>query len=63
MSNIVSGSKTGQQNTNLPNVHNIYDLERGTRIKGLFRPPLEPKTESCFSPISSHWLVRRIAQV
>ena len=28
-------------------------IERGTCIKGLFWPPLEPKTESCFSPISS----------
>ena len=27
--------------------------ERGMCIKGLFWPPLEPKTESCFSPISS----------
>ena len=31
-------------------------------IKGLFWPPLEPKTESCFSPISSYWFIR-IAQV
>ena len=29
-------------------------LERGTCIKGLFWPPLEPKTENCFSPISSY---------
>ena len=28
--------------------------ERGTCIKGLFWPPIEPKTESCFSPISSY---------
>ena len=27
--------------------------QRGTCIKGLFWPPLEPKTESCFSPNSS----------
>ena len=27
--------------------------ERDTCIKGLFWRPLEPKTESCFSPISS----------
>ena len=40
-------------------------IERGTCIKGLFWlwPPLEPKTESCFSPISSYWFIRRIAQV
>ena len=37
--------------------------ERGTCIKGLFWPPLEPKTESCFSPISSCFFIRRIAQV
>ena len=30
---------------------------------GHFGPPLEPKTESCFSPISSDWFIRRIAQV
>ena len=36
--------------------------QRGTCIKGLFWPPLEPKTESYFSPISSSWFVR-IAQV
>ena len=35
----------------------------GTCIKGLFWPPLEPETESCFSPISSYWFIRRIAQV
>ena len=39
------------------------DKIRGTCIKGLFWPPLEPKTESCFSPISSYWFIRRIAQV
>ena len=38
-------------------------IQRGTCIKGLFWPPLEPKTESCFSPISSYWFIRRIAQV
>ena len=37
--------------------------KRGTCIKGLFWPPLEPKTESCFSLISSCWFIRRIAQV
>ena len=37
--------------------------KRGTCIKGLFWPPLEPKTESCFLPISSYWFVRRIAKV
>ena len=38
-------------------------IERGTCIKGLFWPPLEPKIESCFSPISSYRFIRRIAQV
>ena len=38
------------------------DVQRGTCIKGLFWPPLEPKTKSCYSPISSYWFVRRIAQ-
>ena len=32
-------------------------------LKGLIWPPLEPKTESCFTPISSYWFIRRIAQV
>ena len=36
--------------------------QSGTCIKGLFCPPLEPKTESCFSPISSYWFIRRIAK-
>ena len=31
---------------------------KGMRIKGLFWPPLEPKTESCFSPISSYWFIK-----
>ena len=36
-------------------------VQRGTCIKGLFWPPLEPKTESCFSPIPSYSFIRRIA--
>ena len=36
-------------------------VQRDTCIKGLFLPPLEPKTECCFSPISSYWFIRRIA--
>ena len=36
---------------------------KGYVHKGLFLPPLEPKAESCFSPISSCWFIRRIAQV
>ena len=50
--------KCPDPNPNLPQVK-----QRGTCIKGLFWPPLEPKTESCFSPISSYWFIRRIAQV
>ena len=42
---------------------NSFEYERGMCIKGLFWPPLEPKTESCFSQISSYWSIRRIAQV
>ena len=38
-------------------------VERGTCIKGLIWPPLEPKTESCFSPMPSYWLIRRVAHV
>ena len=33
-------------------------VKRVTCIKGLFWPPLEPKTESCFSHISSYWFIR-----
>ena len=32
-------------------------------IKGLIWPPLEPKTESCFSSISSYRFIRRMVQV
>ena len=42
---------------------NVMHMERGTCIKGLFWPPLELKAESCFSPISSYWFIRIIAQV
>ena len=37
--------------------------KRGTCIKGQIWPPLEPKTESCFSPISPNWFTRRMVQV
>ena len=33
------------------------DVQRGTYIKGLKWPPLEPKTENCFSQISLIGLV------
>ena len=32
----------------------------GMCLKGLIWPPLEPKSESCFSPISSDWFNRII---
>ena len=32
-------------------------------LKGLFWPPLEPKTENCFSPFSFDWFIRRITEV
>ena len=38
-------------------------IQRGTCIKGLFWPPLEPKTEKCFSPISFDRFIRRITEV
>ena len=37
--------------------------QRATCIKGLIWPPMEPKTESCFSPISFDWFIRRITKV
>ena len=36
---------------------NYLVYERDMCIKGLFWPPLEPKIESCFSPISSYGLL------
>ena len=36
---------------------------KGYGIKGLIWPPLEPKTENCFSPISFDWFIRRITEV
>ena len=36
--------------------------ERSRCIKGLFWPPPEPKSESCFSPISSDWFIKRITK-
>ena len=35
-------------------------FQRGTCIKGLIWPPLEIKSESYFSPISSDWFIRRM---
>ena len=37
--------------------------QRGTCIKGQIWPPLEPKIESCFSPISTNWFIRIMVQV
>ena len=37
--------------------------QRNTCIKWLIWPPLEPKTEGCFSSISSYWFIRRMVQV
>ena len=39
------------------------NAQRGTYIKGLIWPRLEPKTESRFLPISSYWFIRGITQV
>ena len=38
-------------------------FERGMCIKGLIWPPLEPKTENCFSQISFDWFVRNMTEV
>ena len=38
-------------------------LKRATCIKGQIWPPLEPKTRSCVSSISSNWFIRRTPQV
>ena len=35
----------------------------GVRIKGLFWSPLEPTTETCFSPLSFDWFHRKISEV
>ena len=51
------------------NVHMYYirvregKIERGMCIKGLSCPPLEPKTENCFSQISFDWFIRRMTEV
>ena len=39
------------------------EASKGTCIKGLISPPLELKSESCFSPISFDCFIRRITQV
>ena len=44
-------------------VGNSLGSKRAMCIKWQIWPPLEPKTESCFSPISSIWFIRRLAQV
>ena len=47
----------------MSSVGKININRRATCIKGLIWPPLEPKNESYFSPISSDWFIRRITQV
>ena len=39
------------------------DWQRVMCIKGQIWPPLEPKTESCFSPVYCNWFIRTITQV
>ena len=41
----------------------IVNMQRGTCIKGLIWPPLEPKTENFFSQISFDWFIRRMTEV
>ena len=38
-------------------------MQRGMCIKGVFWPPLGPKNENCFSPISFDLFIRRITEV
>ena len=40
-----------------------WSEQRGTCIKGLKWPPLEQKTEFCFSQISLDSFIRRMAEV
>ena len=44
------------------NVCNKDGKQRGMCIKGQIWPPWEPKTESCFSPISSNWFISRMVE-
>ena len=41
---------------------NLFPNQRGTCMKGLICPPLEPKTENCFSQISFDWFIRRMTE-
>ena len=43
--------------------HKELSYERGMCIKGLKWPPLEQKTEICFSQISLNSFIRRMAKV
>ena len=38
-------------------------MKRVMCIKGLIWPPLEPKTEKCFSQISFDWFIRRMTEM
>ena len=63
----LKGGCTGSSETTFAKMTQFWKshvaAQRGTCIKGLFWPRVEPKTEICFSLISSYWFVRRIAQV
>ena len=41
----------------------VNKVQKGMCIKGLNWPPLELKTENCFSQISFDWFVRRMTEV
>ena len=45
------------------NVKNISSVSKCFNTKEVIWPPLEPKTKSCFSTISSDWFIRRITQM
>ena len=54
---------SNQQLENIWNFDNKTCIDATNISKRLIRPPLEPKNENCFSPISSYLLCRRITQV
>ena len=59
-SSSISGMYTAE---NTPHARPKDSLKGVHALRGYVGPPLEPKTESCLSPISSYWFIRRIAKV
>ena len=52
-----------RQSVKLIKVRIVVQRGTGMCIKGLFGPPLEPKTENCFSSTSFDWLFGGISEV